>query len=76
MQSGLELHWLASGQTHDAGLIPVSVPFVLQLVACVLSYLARDGAAGAAAGVLSVIWLSQGMVHLGSAAGSRAARWG
>ncbi|MFL5865133.1 MAG: hypothetical protein ACJ780_30945 [Solirubrobacteraceae bacterium] len=76
VQSGLDLHWLASGQTHDVGLILVSVPFVLQLVACVLSYLARDGAAGAAVGVLSVSWLAQGLVHLGSAPGSRSGALG
>lgn len=76
VQSGLDLHWLALDQTHDVGLILVSVPFVLQIVACVFSYLARDGAAGAAVGVLSVSWLAEGLVHLTSVPGSRSGALG
>jgi len=76
VQSGLDLHWLAPGQSHDVGLILVTVPFVLQLVACVFSYLARDGATGAAVGVLSVSWAAMGLVHLSSAPGSRSGALG
>jgi uncharacterized protein len=76
VQSGLDLHWLASDQTRDVGLILVSVPFVLQIVACVLSYLARDGAAGAAVGVLSASWLAEGLVHVTSTPGSRSGALG
>jgi uncharacterized protein len=71
VQSGLDLHWLALDQTHDVGLILLSVPFLLQLVACVFAYLARDGAAGAAVGILSASWLAEGLVHVTSVPGSR-----
>jgi hypothetical protein len=75
-QSGLDLRWISIDQTHQVGLILISVPFVLQLLACVLSYLARDGALGAAIGVLSVSWLAEGLVHLGSSPGSRSGALG
>ena len=76
VQSGLDLHWLALDQTHDVGLILLSVPFFLQLMACVFSYLARDGAAGAAVGVLSASWLAEGLVHVTSVPGSRSGALG
>lgn len=69
--SGLDLHWIPVTQGHPVGLILVTAPFVLQLVACVFAYLARDGATGAAMGVLSVTWLADGLVHLTSVPGSR-----
>lgn len=64
VESGLGLGWFPAAETRETGLILVAVPFVLQLLACVLSYLARDGAAGAAVGVLSGTWLAVGLVHL------------
>ena len=76
VQSGLDLHWLALDQTHDVGLILLTLPFLLQLVACVLSYLARDGAAGAAVGVLSTSWLAVGLVHVTSLPGTRSGALG
>lgn len=76
VQSGLDLHWIALTQTHDVGLIMLSVPFLLQLIACVFAYLARDGAAGAAIGVLAADWLALGLVHVSSAPGSRSGALG
>jgi succinate-acetate transporter protein len=76
VQGGLALHWISKGQTHMVGLLLISVPFVLQLIACIYSYLARDGAAGAALGVLAVTWLGLGLVHLNSAPGSRSGALG
>jgi succinate-acetate transporter protein len=64
VDSGLELHWIAVSQARQVGLILISVPFVLQLIACLFSYLARDGAAGAALGVLACTWLAMGLIHL------------
>lgn len=64
VQSGVELHWTPSDQTFEAGLILIAVPFVLQLLACIFSYLARDGAAGAALGVLATSWLAIGLIHI------------
>lgn len=64
VESGLSLGWIAPGQALYAGLILVSVPFVLQLTACVFSYLARDGATAAAIGVLSTTWLAIGLIQI------------
>lgn len=74
--SGLALRWIPVTQGHKVGLMLVTVPFILQLVACVLAYLARDGATGAGMGVLSVTWLAEGLVHLTSAPGSRSGALG
>jgi len=76
VQSGLDLHWVAVTQTRDAGLILISIPFLLQLISSVFSYLARDGAAGAAIGVLSGSWLGLGLLHVTSAPGSRSGALG
>ena len=76
VQSGLDLHWLALDQTRDVGLILLTVPFLLQIVACVFAYLARDGAAGAALGLLSATWLAQGVIHVTSTPGSRSGALG
>ncbi len=64
VESGLSLHWIAAAQVLPAGLILISVPFFLQLTACVFSYLARDGATGAAVGVLSTTWLAIGLIQV------------
>ncbi|MFZ0976811.1 MAG: hypothetical protein WAN22_31625 [Solirubrobacteraceae bacterium] len=47
------------------------MPFLLQTIACVFSYLARYGATGATVGVLSGSWLAEGLVPLASVPGSR-----
>ncbi len=64
VHSGLDLGWVPKSQTMDVGLILLAVPFVLQLVACVFSYLARDGATGSTVGLLATSWLSLGLVHI------------
>jgi len=69
-QSGLDLGWVAHGQGRAVALILISVPLVLQLLACVFSYLARDGATGATLGLLATTWLSLGLVHLAYPAAS------
>ncbi len=76
VQSGLDLRWIAVTQGHEVGLILITMPFLLQLLACVFSYLARDGATGAAVGVLSVTWLGEGLIHVTSAPGSRSGALG
>jgi uncharacterized protein len=68
VQSGLDLGWIAEDQTRNAGLILIAVPFVLQVIACVFAYLARDGALGACVGLLAGTWLGMGLVHLVSPA--------
>jgi succinate-acetate transporter protein len=69
VESGLDLHWVASGDVHQVGLILLAVPFPMQLLACVLAYLARDGTVGAALGVLASSWLAIGLVHVFGGAG-------
>lgn len=76
VQAGFDLRWIGSTQVHAVGLILLSVPFVLQLLASVLAYLSRDGAAGAAIGVLAASWLGLGLVDLFSVPGSRSGALG
>jgi uncharacterized protein len=63
VESGLDLRWVPSAEAVQAGLILIAVPFVLQLLATIFSYLARDGAAGAVIGVLAATWLALGLCH-------------
>jgi uncharacterized protein len=69
VQSGLDLKWVPSSQALQAGLILIAVPFVLQLLASIFSYLARDGAAGAVTGVLATSWLALGLTHVTAGTG-------
>ncbi len=64
VQSGYDLGWIARSQALQVGLVMIAVPFILQLVASIFSYLARDGAAGACTGVLSSTWLGIGLLHV------------
>lgn len=76
LQAGLDLHWIATSQARQVGVILLAVPFVLQLLGSIYSYLARDGAAGAAIGVLATTWAGMGAVHLISSPGSRSGALG
>lgn len=76
VQSGLDLRWISATEVHEVGLILLAAPFVMQLIACVFSYLARDGATGATLGVLATTWAAMGAVHLASAPGSRSGALG
>jgi succinate-acetate transporter protein len=67
VESGLDLGWITKGETAQVGIVLLTVPFVLQLVACVFSFFARDGAAAACTGLLSATWLAYGLLHLVSA---------
>jgi uncharacterized protein len=64
VQSGYDLGWIAKSQAVQVGLVMLAVPFILQLLASVFSYLARDGAAGACTGILSTTWLAMGLLHV------------
>lgn len=64
VQTGLDLGWVPKQETIYIGLILATVPSTLQLVASVFSYLGRDGATGAAIGVLSTTWLALGLIHI------------
>lgn len=74
--SGLDLAWISAGQRHEVGYILMSVPFALQLIACVFAYLSRDGAAGATLGVLSLTWFAMGLIDATSPAGARSGALG
>lgn len=76
VESGLQLHWVAAGQAKQVGFILIAVPFVLQLIACVFAFLARDGAAGAVLGVLGTSWGAIGVVHVASKPGARSGALG
>jgi uncharacterized protein len=69
VESGLALKWVPSSEAVQAGLILIAVPFVLQLLASIFSYLARDGAGGAATGVLATTWLVLGLSHVTAGTG-------
>lgn len=74
--SGTDLGWLAKSQQQDVGYIVLSVPFALQLIACVFAYLSRDGSAGAALGVLSLTWFGMGLIEATSHPNSRSGALG
>ncbi|HET6868188.1 MAG TPA: hypothetical protein VFH80_19900 [Solirubrobacteraceae bacterium] len=73
VESGVALKWVPSSEAVQAGLILIAVPFVLQLLAAIFSYLARDGAGGAATGMLATTWLALGLSHVTAGTGSAVA---
>ena len=64
IQSGYDLRWVAGSEALKVGLILIAVPFVLQGLATIFAYLARDGTAGYALGVLATSWLAVGLIHV------------
>jgi succinate-acetate transporter protein len=68
--SGLQLRWLQAGEGSQAALILIAFVFPLQLVACILGFLARDVVAGTGMGILAGTWLSIGLVMLTGAPGA------
>jgi uncharacterized protein len=76
IEGGLALGWVPHDETSQVGIVLIAVPFVLQLLACVLCYLARDGASAAVTGVLATTWLALGLVHLQSGSPARDAALG
>jgi succinate-acetate transporter protein len=76
VQSGYDLHWVGRGQGLEVGLVLLAVPFFLQFLASVLSFLARDGTTGSAVGVLSASWLGIALIHLASKGAHRSGALG
>lgn len=76
IQSGYDLRWIAGSEALKAGLILIAVPFVMQGLATIFAYLARDGAAGGALGVLASTWLAVGLVHVAAHADRRSGALG
>lgn len=64
VESGLDLGWISTGQTAYVGLIMLAVPFVLQIIACIFCYLARDASAATSVGILATGWLAFGLIQI------------
>jgi len=69
VMAGLQLGWVDAAEGTKVGLILLAFPFVAQLLASIWSTLARDGVATTAMGVLSLTWLSTGLVLVSSEPG-------
>lgn len=69
--SGQELGWIPAHERVQVALIVLLTAPVLQLVACVFGFLARDAVAATGMGILAVSWAAIGAVHLASAPGAR-----
>jgi succinate-acetate transporter protein len=68
--SGLQLGWVPAGDQQNVAFVLVAFAFGAQLVASVFSFLARDGAAATAMGVLALTWLVVGLTLMDAAPGS------
>ncbi|MDX6413486.1 MAG: uncharacterized protein QOH23_896, partial [Gaiellaceae bacterium] len=62
--SGLQLGWLGAEQGKPVALILIAFVVPPQIVASILGFLARDGAAGTGMGILAGTWLSVALVML------------
>lgn len=62
--SGLQLGWVAPSEGHHVALVLVAFAAVAQLVASVTAFVARDGTVATVMGVLSLTWLTVGVVML------------
>jgi succinate-acetate transporter protein len=69
--SGLQLGWAPASEGHHVALVLIGFAAVAQLVASLTAFVARDGTVATVMGVLSLTWLSVGLVMLTSPAGSR-----
>jgi succinate-acetate transporter protein len=68
--SGLQLGWLGVDQGKPVALILIAFVVPLQVIASVLGFLARDGAAATGMGILAGTWLSVGLVTLAGRPGA------
>jgi succinate-acetate transporter protein len=60
--SGLQLGWVEAAEGRYVALALIGFGFGAQIVASTLAFLARDGLAGTALGVLALTWLVVGLV--------------
>jgi succinate-acetate transporter protein len=68
--SGLQLGWVGESERNKVALVLIGFAFLAQLLASIFSFLARDGVAGTAMGVLAMSWLAVGLVLHSSKPGS------
>jgi succinate-acetate transporter protein len=71
--SCFDLGWIPRSEQAQVGLVLISFAVPLQGLATVLLFMARDAPSGASIGVLSVTWLSYGLLLVESRSGSRSA---
>lgn len=74
--AGLQLGWVPASEGSVVGLVLIGFAAPAQLLAAVLAFLARDAGTGTAMGVLSLTWVSTGLVLLSSDPGARSATLG
>jgi len=74
--AGLQLGWVPPAEGKPVALVLIGFAAPAQLLASVLAFGARDGVVGTAMGVLSLTWLSTGLVLLTSAPGARSGALG
>lgn len=68
--AGLQLEWVNATEGANVALVLIAFVTPLQLLASVLSYLARDVVAGTGMGILAGTWLSVGLVLFRSPPGA------
>ena len=68
--AGQQLGWVDPGEQKPLALVLIAFPFVTQLLASIWAFLARDGTAGTAMGILALTGLSIGLVEFASPPGS------
>lgn len=71
MLSGLQLGWIPMTEKSKVGLLIMLVAVPVQLIACVMGFLARDPAAATGVGTLAVSWLAIGAATFTGAPGAR-----
>lgn len=69
--SGLQLRWLPTTQSHHVAIVLIVFAAPAQLLAAMLAFLARDGAAGLGIATQALTWLSTGAILITSPAGAR-----
>lgn len=74
--SGLELGWYQPAESTVVGLVVLLFAFPTQLIASIFGFLRRDVVVATAMGLLSVTWLSTGVVKLLSTPDSLSAAHG
>jgi uncharacterized protein len=74
--SAIQLDWLDAREGESVALILIAFVFPLQLLACILGYLARDVVAGTGMGILAGSWLSVAVVQLTSGPGATSSALG
>lgn len=68
--AGFQLGWIAQSERIVVGALLIAFPVPLQLTASLLTFRARDSAAGTGIGVLAATWLSIGVSQILAAPGS------